>query len=88
MILVFGIISIVMCSPLGPFAWIMGRSDLKLMDAGIKDPNGKGLTLAGMVLGIISTILLVLGFIIFLVYILIVVILGIGLAAGAASGGP
>lgn len=39
----------------GILAWVYGRGDLKKMDAGQMDSEGRGMTLAGMILGIIST---------------------------------
>ena len=83
LILVLGILSLIICAPLGIAAWIMGRGDLKRIDAGVMDPAGRGTTLAGMICGIISTILLILSV---LLYVVLVVVLGIGaVAAGAAA---
>ena len=60
LILVFGILGLVVCAPLGIVAWIMGSGDLKQMDAGAMDPSGRSLTNAGRICGMIGTILLVL----------------------------
>lgn len=57
MILVFGILSWVVCVLFGAFAWSMGNSDLKAMDAGLMDPEGRGLTQAGKILGMINVII-------------------------------
>jgi hypothetical protein len=38
-------------------AWIMGRRDLQAIEARTMDPTGHGSTRAGMILGIIGTIL-------------------------------
>lgn len=57
LILVFGILGIVTCFPLGIVAWVMGRKDLKDMDAGTMDPAGRGTTIAGRVCGMIGTLL-------------------------------
>jgi hypothetical protein len=59
LILVLGILSLVTCQLLGPFAWVMGNNDLTEMRAGRMDPEGEGLTNAGRVCGIISTILMI-----------------------------
>ena len=64
MILTFGILGLIVCFPLGIVAWVMGNADLKEMDAGTMDPEGRGLTQAGKILGIIGTLLATLGFII------------------------
>ncbi len=61
LILVFGILSLVMCAPLGIVAWIMGSGDLKQMDAGAMDPSGRSATNAGRICGIIATALLAVG---------------------------
>jgi predicted RNA-binding Zn-ribbon protein involved in translation (DUF1610 family) len=59
LILVFGIVSLViglLGLPFGIAAWIMGHQDLKKMSAGAMDPEGRGLTLAGKICGLIGTI--------------------------------
>jgi hypothetical protein len=64
LILVLGILSIVVCGPLGIAAWIMGNADLKEMDAGTMDASGRGNTNAGRICGIIGTILFAIGIIV------------------------
>jgi hypothetical protein len=61
LILVLGILSLVICAILGPFAWVMGKGDLARIDAGQMDPMGRGTTQAGMICGIIGTVFLILG---------------------------
>lgn len=57
-ILVLGIASLLTsCFPLGIIAWVMGHRDLKRMDAREMNPEGRGLTQAGWICGIIGTIL-------------------------------
>ena len=60
MILVLGILGLVICQPVGIAAWIMGRNDIGEMNAGRMDPEGRGLTEAGKILGIISVVILAL----------------------------
>jgi hypothetical protein len=60
LILVLGILSLVCCGLLGPVAWIMGNNALRDIDAGLGNPNDRGLVVAGRILGIIATMLLVL----------------------------
>jgi predicted Zn finger-like uncharacterized protein len=60
MVLTLGILSLVVCGFLGPVAWVMGNNDLAAMRAGRMDRSGEGLTQAGRILGIISSILLIL----------------------------
>ncbi|MCS7158876.1 MAG: DUF4190 domain-containing protein [Gemmatales bacterium] len=59
LILILGILSIVVCGLLGPFALIMGSLDLAKMRQGRMDKSGYQVTLAGWILGIISTTLMV-----------------------------
>lgn len=77
-----GILSIVICMPLGFFAWIMGKNDLQAMAEGRMDPSGRDLTVGGKICGIIGVILFVLGFLAFL----LVVLLGGGIAALGLGG--
>lgn len=56
-VLVFGIISLVVCAPLGIAAWVMGNRDLREMDTGLMDPSGRDTTSAGRICGIIGTVL-------------------------------
>ncbi|MAF65201.1 MAG: hypothetical protein CMJ84_06040 [Planctomycetes bacterium] len=53
-ILVLGILSLLLCFVFGIAAWVMGNADLKQMDAGLMDPEGRGLTQAGKLCGIIG----------------------------------
>ena len=75
MILVFGILGLVVCFPFGIVAWVMGNADLKAMDAGTMDPEGRGTTQAGKIIGMIATILNVLGFIIGILFLALALIL-------------
>ena len=58
-ILVLGILGLIVCGPLGIAAWVMGKGDLAKIDACLMDPTGRGTTQAGMVLGIIGTVLII-----------------------------
>ena len=61
----------------GILAWIFGNSDLKKMSAGTMDPEGKGLTQAGMILGIVSTALVAL----LLVFYVFLIVIAVGASA-------
>lgn len=76
LILILGILSIVICALIGPFAWLMGKGDLEKMDQGTMDSSGRDLTKAGMICGIIGTVLLVLG---------VAWVLFVGLAAAGSA---
>lgn len=77
MILVFGILSLVVCQLFGPFAWSMGNEDLRKMDAGTMDPRERGTVQAGRICGMIGSGLMIATIVIFVAFFL--------LAAGTAS---
>jgi hypothetical protein len=57
-ILTLGILGLVLtCFPLGIVAWLAANDDLRAMDAGRRDPEGRPLVVAGKVCGVISTAL-------------------------------
>ncbi len=74
-ILVLGILSLVVCSVLGPFAWHQGNQELQRIQAGLVDPSTHGMVTAGRVCGIVGTVLLGIGFVAVL----------LGFAVGMAS---
>ncbi len=66
--LVLGILSIVICQVLGPFAWSMGSKEMQAIDAGRRPPENRGTANAAKILGIVGTVLLgiaVIGIILF-----------------------
>lgn len=63
-ILALGILGILVCFICGIIAWVMGNNDLREMDAGIMDPSGRGMTQAGKICGIVSTLLWLAGMLI------------------------
>jgi hypothetical protein len=65
-VLVLGILGLVLCQFLGPFAWSMGSKELAAIDAGRRPPENRGTAQAGKVLGIIATVLLIIGVVFFL----------------------
>ena len=79
LILALGILSLIICQPLGIASWLMGNGDLRAMDAGTMDPEGRGLTQAGKICGVVSVVIcaisLVLG---------AMLLLGFGLFAAGA----
>ena len=56
--LVMGILGLVVCGILAPFAWSMGNKELAAIDAGRRPPENRGTANAGRILGIIGTVLL------------------------------
>jgi hypothetical protein len=64
LILALGLIGFMVCGIIGIAGWIMGRNDLREMESGRMDREGKGLTQAGSIIGLVSFILhLVIGII-------------------------
>ena len=78
--LVLGILGLVLCQVLAPFAWVMGRRTLNEIEASQGRIGGRGAAQAGYVLGIVGTVLLVLGVIFLVLYM-------VGMAAFLSSGG-
>lgn len=72
-ILVLGILGLILCQVLGPFAWVMGNKELAAIDAGLRPPENRGTANAGKILGIVGTVLLAVG----VVALLILVFLGV-----------
>ena len=60
--LTVGILSLFFhCVPLGLVAWAMGHADLAAMRRNEMDRGGEGTTRAGLICGIISSIMFVIG---------------------------
>lgn len=57
LILTFAILGVLCCMPFCIAAWVMGATDLKEIRAGRMDPSGQGMTQAGMIIGIVGTVL-------------------------------
>lgn len=84
MILVLGILGIVVCAICGIVAWVMGNGDLKAMDAGQMDPEGRSLTKVGKILGIVGVCLWGIALVVQIGIFVLVFVAGV---AGAARGG-
>jgi hypothetical protein len=79
--LVLGILGVVLCQVLAPFAWAMSKKTLDEIDASQGRLGGRGAAQAGYVLGIVGTVLLALGVILVVVYVLFMVaVIGGGMA--------
>jgi hypothetical protein len=87
MILAFGIMAIVLGGVglvTGILAWIWGGQDLKKIDAGRMDPEGRSMTQIGYILGIVGTILHTIGLIfvcLYFVFIFVIMAFFVGAAA-------
>jgi uncharacterized membrane protein YjgN (DUF898 family) len=56
--LVLGILGIVACQVLAPFAWVIGRKTVAEIDAARGMVGGRGAAQAGYVMGVVGTALL------------------------------
>ena len=56
--LILGILGVICCGLMAPIAWYIGSQELKAIQAGLSPAAGDGLARAGMILGIVGTILL------------------------------
>ncbi len=63
MALILSIFGLVCCGIAGPIGWYMGQQELNGIEAGLRDPSGKGTANAAKIIGIIATALWVLGII-------------------------
>ncbi|CAN5500579.1 hypothetical protein BH10ACT10_BH10ACT10_29440 [soil metagenome] len=80
--LVLGIIGLVVCSVVAPFAWRLGKRTLDEIDASQGQVGGRGAAQAGYVLGIIGTVVLGLALLVIVGYgVVVVAILGAGLSS-------
>jgi hypothetical protein len=70
-VLVLGILSIVFCGVLGPFAWVMGNTALKEIDASPGSYTNRGQVQAGRICGIITSVLMILGIVAFVLLIIV-----------------
>jgi len=60
--LILGILGFVCCQLLAPIAWYIGIQEQRSIREGRSSPAGQGLATAGMILGIIGTVVLVFTF--------------------------
>ena len=61
MAVVFGVLGIVCCGLLAPVAWYLASEEIKGIDAGRLSEANRGMAQVAKILGIIGSILLVLG---------------------------
>ncbi|GAA3816408.1 hypothetical protein [Nocardioides panacisoli] len=73
-IMILGILGLVLCQVCAPFAWVMGsraRKEIAAAPPGTYGPS-TGITV-GWVLGIVGSVLLILGVLFFVVYFVIII---------------
>jgi hypothetical protein len=69
LLLVLGILGLVCCAILAPITWVMANTDLREMQAGVMDRSGEQLTNVAKILGIIGTVLIAIGLLLFVLQI-------------------
>ena len=67
MSMILGILGLVICSVLAPFAWRIGTKTVDEIDASGGQLGGRGMAQAGYIMGIIGTVLLALALLFFLI---------------------
>ncbi len=80
--LVLGILGIVICGVVAPFAWQMGKRTVAEIDASNGQLGGRGAAQAGYVLGLIGTCLLVLGLVLAVLLVAVAVVGGVATSNG------
>jgi len=79
LVLVLGICGWVLCGLCAPFAWVMGSNALKEIDANPAAYSNRSAVQAGRILGMVYSILALVGFA------LVAVLVVLGLFAGSGS---
>ena len=77
-VLILGILGLVLCQIIAPFAWVMGNRVVREIDASGGQVGGRGLANAGRICGIVGTVLIAIS--------VVVLLLAIVLAVGASTG--
>lgn len=73
LILVLSILSWVLCCVCGIIAWVMANNDLREMDAGLMDPEGRSLTQAGRIISMVHVIVSIVGIVLYAIFIMIMI---------------
>lgn len=76
LVLILGILGLIVCGVLAPFAWVMGDRAVKEIDANPGVWDGRGEAQAGRILGIVGTVFLILG-IVAIAFAIVLLIAGI-----------
>ncbi|WP_151084448.1 DUF4190 domain-containing protein [Nocardioides cynanchi] len=74
--LVLGILGLVLCGAIAPFAWNIGSQAVREIDASGGAWGGRSEANAGRIMGIVGTVLLALGFLAFIAFVVVFVVLG------------
>ena len=69
-VLVLGVVGLFF-NVLSPFAWWLGNEEIKAIDAGKRAPENRSVANDGRVLGIIGSVLLAIGILVFVVLLVV-----------------
>lgn len=72
--MILGILSLVLCQLVGPFAWRIGGQTMREIDASGGQLGGRGLAQAGYILGVVATVLLIVAVVLFVIFAVIAAI--------------
>ena len=86
-VLVLGIVGVVVCQVVGPFAWTMGNRVVAEIDAAGGRVGGRTEATVGRILGIVSTALLAVSVVVFGLFIMLNVAMIAGFAGFAGFAG-
>jgi hypothetical protein len=81
-VLILGILGLVLCQLISPFAWVMGNRVVGEIDASQGQLGGRGAANAGRICGMVGTILMVVGLVFGLV-VVVIAIAGVGFSASS-----
>lgn len=74
-VLVLGILGLVLCGVLAPFAWVMGKSTLAEIDASGGRWGGRSSANTGYILGIVGSVMLGLAILLVVGYLLLMLVM-------------
>jgi uncharacterized membrane protein YjgN (DUF898 family) len=83
LVLILGIVSLVVCGLVGPFAWTMGNRVIREIDASNGQVGGRSQANAGRICGIVATALLGLGLLL-LVGIVAIALIGVATSSSGS----
>jgi hypothetical protein len=65
LVLILGILSLVICSLIAPFAWVLGKRAVREIDASGGTLGGRTQAQVGYIMGMVVTILMIIGVVVF-----------------------
>lgn len=81
--LILGIVGLVFCPLVAPFAWFLGRKAERLVDASNGTLSGRGEATAGKILGIVACVLMIVG----IVLLIVLIAVGSSIEGSGSDGG-